>query len=71
MPDKDHEERIDLIFEVMLASQPYDCEANEIVAFAIKDFLTEHPDHIAEFEEWVLTFNPEEMTTCEDHFKGE
>ena len=66
MPDNEHQERIDVIFELMVQTQPYDCEANEVVAFAIKDFLTEHPDHLPDFEEWVLTFNPEEHTKCQD-----
>ena len=66
MPDSEHTERIDLVFQIILSTQPYDCEANEVVANAIRDFLTDHPEYIGEFEEFVLTYDPEEHGKCGD-----
>ena len=57
--DSEQQERLGKVYYKMMHELPYELEANELIAEAIRSYVSEHPDELAEFEEIVLPFEPQ------------
>ena len=52
--DSEQQETLDEVYHKMMYELPYDLEANEVIAEAIRVYMVEHPSSIGEFKDIVL-----------------